>query len=166
MPVDALTKKANEKMKRVGAEQSSLQEFILLELLHWFKSSFFSWVDCPKCEACHAETTRRGNISPTPEDLKWGGNRVEIYQCSKCSHVTRFVRYNHPGKLLETRRGRCGEWANCFTLCCRALGMEARLVLDWTDHVWTEVYSRMLSSTLYLHENLFFELSYGFPSML
>ncbi|KAF3833498.1 hypothetical protein F7725_024702 [Dissostichus mawsoni] len=40
------------------------------------------------------------------------------------------LRYNNPEKLLETRRGRCGEWANCFTLCCRAM-----------DHVWTEVFS-------------------------
>ena len=63
---------------------------------------------------------------PTDEERRYGAHRVEAYRCRTCGVTTRFPRYNHPGKLLQTRRGRCGEWANCFTLCCRAMGWEAR----------------------------------------
>ncbi|CAI5509864.1 unnamed protein product [Closterium sp. Naga37s-1] len=62
-------------------------------------------------------------------------------RCKQCSTVARLVRYNDPAKLPDTREGRCGEWANAFTLCCRALGYDARQAVDWTDHVWTECYS-------------------------
>lgn len=41
----------------------------------------------------------------------------------------------------ETRRGRCGEFANCKALVLRSMGFEVRHVTDWTDHVWVEVYS-------------------------
>ncbi|KAJ8621823.1 hypothetical protein MRB53_030352 [Persea americana] len=74
----------------------------------------------------------------------------QSFRCSSCSVITRFPRYNDPLKLLETRRGRCGEWANCFTLYCRAFGYESRLILDFTDHVWTECFSHVLGRWMHL----------------
>ena len=45
-----------------------------------------------------------------------------------------------PGwSIMAVNIGRGGEWANCFVLCCRALGFDTRHVVDWTDHVWAEV---------------------------
>ncbi|CAG11669.1 unnamed protein product [Tetraodon nigroviridis] len=118
-----------------------IEDFLVLELLRWFKQAFFSWVNCLPCSRCGGSTQNQGSLSPTTDDLRWGAQRVENHFCQSCQLSTRFPRYNNPEKLLQTRRGRCGEWANCFTLCCRALGLEARYVWDSTDHVWTEVYS-------------------------
>ncbi|XP_037831642.1 peptide-N(4)-(N-acetyl-beta-glucosaminyl)asparagine amidase isoform X2 [Kryptolebias marmoratus] len=126
-----------------------IEDFLVLELLRWFKQDFFSWVDCLPCSQCQGPTQHGCSLSPNADDLRWGAQRVENHYCQSCQLSTRFPRYNHPEKLLESRRGRCGEWANCFTLCCRAVGLEARYIWDSTDHVWTEIYS--VSQRRWLH---------------
>ncbi len=92
------------------------RDALALELMRWWKEYFFKWTNSPACEACGAVTAACGSAAPN----------VDERQC--------------PGKLLETRRGRCGEWANCFGLVCCALGLEVRYVIDWTDHVWVELW--------------------------
>ncbi|KAG2496548.1 hypothetical protein HYH03_005371 [Edaphochlamys debaryana] len=131
-----------------AAEQAPAEEDLLAKgLLVWFKRDFFTWVDTLPCGLCGAASTSNAGMGqPTSDDLAGGAARVELHQCRQpgCrGAVTRFPRYNDPGRLLQQgcRRGRCGEWANAFLLCCRAAGLTARYVTDWSDHVWTEYYS-------------------------
>lgn len=128
------------------AERLGLPDLMLSELLAWFKHKFFSWVDKPPCQLCKSPTGFVG-MSQDPAHLA-KASRTELYSCSN-GHITPFHRYNNPGKLLGTREGRCGEWANCFTLVCRSLGLDARIVYDETDHVWTEVWS--VTQSRWLH---------------
>ncbi|XP_044150427.1 peptide-N(4)-(N-acetyl-beta-glucosaminyl)asparagine amidase [Bufo gargarizans] len=153
IPVSELKARAQEKLQQARSLESDTtmneEDFLTLELLRWFKEQFFSWVNSLPCSKCGGQTVAKGSLTPSADDLQWGANRVENHYCNKCQHINRFPRYNDPGKLLEARRGRCGEWANCFTLCGRALGLEARYVWDSTDHVWTEVFSS--SQNRWLH---------------
>uniref|UniRef100_A0A668A2K2 Peptide-N(4)-(N-acetyl-beta-glucosaminyl)asparagine amidase n=1 Tax=Myripristis murdjan TaxID=586833 RepID=A0A668A2K2_9TELE len=145
IPHQDLSSAAEQKLKQAKEADPECklgrEDFLVLELLRWFKQDFFSWVDRLPCSRCGGTTQNAGSLSPTPDDLRWGAQRVENHYCQTCQLSTRFPRYNNPEKLLETRRGRCGEWANCFTLCCRALGFETRYIWDSTDHVWTEIFS-------------------------
>eukprot|EP00891_Asterochloris_glomerata_P000523 jgi/Astpho2/523/e_gw1.00011.216.1_t len=129
-------------MRAAGPEKDALAN----ELLQWFKHCFFTWASqgspLPKCSRCGSDHTQAsGATQPNAEERADGAGRCELHQCHGCGYTTRFPRYNDPVKLLETRSGRCGEWANCFTLCCRTAGLDVRYILDWTDHVWTEYYS-------------------------
>ncbi|XP_023217044.1 peptide-N(4)-(N-acetyl-beta-glucosaminyl)asparagine amidase-like [Centruroides sculpturatus] len=145
VPVTDLQNKAKEKYSMIVKQSEitdiSIQDCLLIELLFWFKFNFFTWVDTVKCKQCRNYCVQNGMFSPTNEDLHWLADRIEKHTCKICNISYRFPRYSHPRQLLITRSGRCGEWANCFTFLCRALGFDSRLISDWTDHAWTEVYS-------------------------
>ncbi|KAF5750481.1 hypothetical protein HS088_TW03G00818 [Tripterygium wilfordii] len=152
VPIEELEEKALVSLAKEGNfEPSKIEQdhAFLLQLLFWFKKSF-RWVHAPSCEGCDNETVSQGMGAAIPSEIQYGATRVELYSCKYCSRITRFPRYNDPLKLVETRRGRCGEWANCFTLYCRAFNYESRLILDFTDHVWTECFSEYLGRWMHL----------------
>lgn len=152
VPVEKLEEKALTALAKEGNFNPSKNEHdhaFLLQLLFWFKQSF-KWVNSPPCEGCASETVIQGMGIANSLEAAYGASRAEIYRCKVCSRTTRFPRYNDPLKLLETKKGRCGEWANCFSLYCRSFGYDTRLILDFTDHVWTECYSMFLGRWMHL----------------
>ena len=146
VPIFQLEANAKQKFKELFKQDPTtstkiLRDLAVYELVTWFKKDFFTWVDRLKCDRCQCDMNGMGNVPPTPEDLQHGASRVEKYVCPQCNDVQRFPRYNSAGKLLETRRGRCGEWSNCFAMILRAFGYLTRHVNDFNDHVWCEYFS-------------------------
>lgn len=171
IPIRKLMENAMQSMRTVQKQQlndkhvkdPSFDDWLLVELTKWFNEIFFEWVNSLPCKVCGKET------SQSKGSLVDGGVRVEVriylyIQLLKllsneyfnlklhlkidfaqvlycCNTQTKFYRYNDVAQLLLTRKGRCGEYANCFTFLCRCLGYEARLVQATFDHVWTEVIS-------------------------
>ncbi|KAJ3377818.1 hypothetical protein HDU84_008182 [Entophlyctis sp. JEL0112] len=154
IPVEALHDDASaraDRAERVAAGSSSdasssppwsYSEHLMAALLDWYKGSYMRWVNNLPCESCNCtDTVSAGSGVPTAIELAGGAGRVELYTCRMCNAVSRFPRYNDLRVLMKQRRGRCGEWANLFTLFSIAMGFETRYVLDYTDHVWCEFWS-------------------------
>jgi hypothetical protein len=50
-------------------------------------------------------------------------------------------RHNDPMEIIAHGKGRCGEFSILFTALCLAHNYRSRLILDMSDHVWTEVWN-------------------------
>lgn len=153
-PLDMLHRQAEKEFDTLRADAKAhsparrpimgFEDCVIKALLRWFKRSFFQWVDNPTCSICRSKTTGIGMAVPQAEELADGARAVEAYRCENryCGNFERFPRYNDPFVLMRTRKGRSGEWTQCFSMLCHALGARVRLVWNAEDHVWTEVYSK------------------------
>jgi transglutaminase-like putative cysteine protease len=68
------------------------------------------------------------------ELLEWVHDRLKFNKGD-------IVRHSDPLEILAYGHGRCSEFSVLFTALCLAHNYRARLILDMSDHVWTEVWN-------------------------
>ncbi|CAD7936148.1 unnamed protein product [Amoebophrya sp. A120] len=129
-------------LERAKSGTMAFDQAFLDVLVKWFKHEFFSW-PAAKPKSIHVENgvcSGVGGCRSNEAEAIFASHNTELYRCDTTGKEQRFPRYNNVFKLLQTRLGRCGEWANCFAAMLRAVGFETRYIVDFTDHVWNEVW--------------------------
>lgn len=112
----------------------------LKQIAIWFRSQFpYYYSGCDSCGK-KGENEFVGYIYPSQEERAHQAGRTELYQCTTCTSRFRFPRFNAFGKVLSTRKGRCGEYSIVMLKLLQRLGYNARWVVDWADHVWVEAF--------------------------
>lgn len=97
MDLDSLQARAEEaaSLSHALGEQPRLstEDALALELLTWFKQSFFVWIDSPPCRLCGNQTAFVNLTLPSLEEAAHGAVRTELYRCIVChQQATRFPR--------------------------------------------------------------------------
>lgn len=154
--VERREQEQEEQGDKPDKEKLDFQDHVVVELLHFFRHSFFKWVNKPQCPNCKSDENIQGigvtggpPASQNPDQV----GRIEVYKCTKCGKQVTFPRINNPVSLLRTKEGRCGEWVNCFMLLLQAtLGadVQIRYIVNYEDHVWCEYYSTNLKRWVHL----------------
>lgn len=143
LPIERFEKEIDAAINADSSLQSAdRHQLLVIKLLAYFKNDFFRWVDALDCPACTTRCVLFSTQGADISELVFLATSVEVYRCPACGTLARFPRYNDPRKLLTTRQGRCGEWANCFAYILYCLNIGTRLVYCTSDHVWVEFYNR------------------------
>ncbi|KAL0220601.1 hypothetical protein RCL1_000455 [Eukaryota sp. TZLM3-RCL] len=124
----------------IHSNSAAIEQFFV-KALNWFHKTF-KFVKTLSCDNCGKGTQPKGTVDPSMTESLQGVSRVELFECSSCGHVTRFLRHNSVVQIFEYKKGRCGEFAQAFTAFMRVLKFEARLVFDFADHLWVEIFAQ------------------------
>mgnify|MGYP001161803423 FL=1 len=142
---DNIDKENSKQSQEKSPEDIDHEEILVKELLRYFKDDFFKWTNQPDCSSCGKNDNQqyvsgeRPNQEEFLRDPKCG--YVEVYKCNSCGATTRFPRFNSPAVLLQTRQGRCGEWAALFTYILVSFQLRTRYIWNKEDHVWCEYFN-------------------------
>jgi hypothetical protein len=68
------------------------------------------------------------------ELLEWVHARVKFNKGD-------IIRHSGPFEIIEYGQGMCREFSVLFTAVCLTNGYRARIILDLSDHAWTEVWN-------------------------
>lgn len=95
---DLLTRAQQSCASDAKSDPNLFRDALLVELLIWFKNSFFTWFDAAHCNTCNVKMQNNGLGVPSAQDVRYGAHRVENYKCNTCGATDRFPRYNDPGE--------------------------------------------------------------------
>ena len=104
---------------------------------NWFRNEFpYYHGSCESCGNVNCNSFA-GVMAPSQQEKTYRAGVVETYVCGNCSYFTRFPRFNDVSVVLQTKRGRCGEYSALIVRMLKALKYDTRWVADISDHVST-----------------------------